>query len=128
MKTIAALVIALAASLIWNTVQSWRIVELRTDLAVEKNKTTKAQDDAKSCSDGVKQLRIIAEKQVKASEQAIAEAKRDGTDLLFNEIVAEINDEGLYGYGQLAMMLRAAYANPSIESIHSPPPDELTTC
>jgi 2-oxoglutarate ferredoxin oxidoreductase subunit alpha len=32
-------------------------------------------------------------------------------------IVAEINDEGLYGYGQLAMMLRAAYANPAIESI-----------
>ncbi len=32
-------------------------------------------------------------------------------------IVAEINDEGLYGYGQLAMMLRAAYANPSIVSV-----------
>jgi 2-oxoglutarate ferredoxin oxidoreductase subunit alpha len=32
-------------------------------------------------------------------------------------IVAEINDEGLYGYGQLAMMLRAAYANPAIVSV-----------
>ena len=32
-------------------------------------------------------------------------------------IVAEINDEGLYGFGQLAMMLRAAYANPSIVSV-----------
>ena len=28
-------------------------------------------------------------------------------------IVAEINDEGIYGFGQLAMMLRAAYANPA---------------
>ena len=32
-------------------------------------------------------------------------------------IVAEINDEGLYGYGQLAMLLRAAYANPAIVSV-----------
>ncbi len=32
-------------------------------------------------------------------------------------IVAELNDEGLYGYGQLAMMLRARYANPAISSI-----------
>ena len=32
-------------------------------------------------------------------------------------IVAEINDEGLYGYGQLATLLRARYANPSIVSV-----------
>ena len=32
-------------------------------------------------------------------------------------VVAELNDEGLYGYGQFAMMLRARYANPSIESV-----------
>ena len=32
-------------------------------------------------------------------------------------IVAEINDEGIYGFGQLAMMLRAAYANPAIVSV-----------
>ncbi len=32
-------------------------------------------------------------------------------------VVAELNDEGLYGYGQFAMMLRARYANPSIVSI-----------
>jgi 2-oxoglutarate ferredoxin oxidoreductase subunit alpha len=32
-------------------------------------------------------------------------------------IVAELNDEGLYGYSQLAMMLRARYANPAIESV-----------
>ena len=32
-------------------------------------------------------------------------------------VVAEINDEGLYGYGQLAMMLRARYANPAIVSV-----------
>ncbi len=32
-------------------------------------------------------------------------------------VVAELNDEGLYGYGQLAMMLRARYANPSIVSV-----------
>jgi 2-oxoglutarate ferredoxin oxidoreductase subunit alpha len=31
--------------------------------------------------------------------------------------VAEINDEGLYGYGQLATLLRARYANPNIVSI-----------
>jgi 2-oxoglutarate ferredoxin oxidoreductase subunit alpha len=32
-------------------------------------------------------------------------------------LVAEINDEGLYGYGQLATLLRARYANPAIASI-----------
>ena len=31
--------------------------------------------------------------------------------------VVEINDEGLYGYGQLATLLRARYANPAIRSI-----------
>jgi 2-oxoglutarate ferredoxin oxidoreductase subunit alpha len=32
-------------------------------------------------------------------------------------IVVEINDEGLYGFGQLATLLRARYANPAITSI-----------
>ncbi|MBL9207449.1 MAG: 2-oxoacid:acceptor oxidoreductase subunit alpha [Opitutaceae bacterium] len=32
-------------------------------------------------------------------------------------IVVEINDEGLYGYGQLATLLRARYANPAIRSL-----------
>ncbi|HUF61842.1 MAG TPA: 2-oxoacid:acceptor oxidoreductase subunit alpha [Verrucomicrobiales bacterium] len=32
-------------------------------------------------------------------------------------LVVEMNDEGLYGFGQLAMILRAAYANPRIRSI-----------
>jgi len=32
-------------------------------------------------------------------------------------VVIEINDQGLYGYGQLAMMMRARYANPSIVSV-----------
>jgi len=32
-------------------------------------------------------------------------------------IVAEINDAGLYGYGQLAMLLRAALAMPNIVSV-----------
>jgi 2-oxoglutarate ferredoxin oxidoreductase subunit alpha len=32
-------------------------------------------------------------------------------------IVVEINDQGLYGYGQLATLLRARYANPAISSI-----------
>lgn len=32
-------------------------------------------------------------------------------------VVAELNDEGLYGFGQLAMMLRARYANPNIVSV-----------
>ena len=31
--------------------------------------------------------------------------------------VAEINDEGIYGCGQLGMLLRAAYANPAIRGI-----------
>ncbi len=32
-------------------------------------------------------------------------------------IVVEMNDEGLYGFGQLATLLRARYANPGIRSI-----------
>ena len=32
-------------------------------------------------------------------------------------VVVEINDSGVYGYGQLAMLLRAAYAMPSISSV-----------
>jgi len=32
-------------------------------------------------------------------------------------LVVEINDEGLYGYGQLALLLRARYAMPHIRSI-----------
>jgi 2-oxoglutarate ferredoxin oxidoreductase subunit alpha len=32
-------------------------------------------------------------------------------------IVAEMNDEGLYGYGQLATILRARYADPKIRSL-----------
>jgi 2-oxoglutarate/2-oxoacid ferredoxin oxidoreductase subunit alpha len=32
-------------------------------------------------------------------------------------LVVEINDEGLYGYGQLATLLRARFANPAIGSI-----------
>jgi 2-oxoglutarate ferredoxin oxidoreductase subunit alpha len=32
-------------------------------------------------------------------------------------VVAEINDEGLYGYGQLATILRGCYANPAIKSV-----------
>lgn len=32
-------------------------------------------------------------------------------------VVAELNDEGLYGFGQFAMLLRARYANPAIVSV-----------
>ncbi len=32
-------------------------------------------------------------------------------------VVVEINDYGMYGFGQLAMLLRAAYANPAIRSV-----------
>jgi 2-oxoglutarate ferredoxin oxidoreductase subunit alpha len=32
-------------------------------------------------------------------------------------VVAELNDEGLYGYGQFTMMLRARYAMPNIVSV-----------
>ncbi len=32
-------------------------------------------------------------------------------------VVAELNDEGIYGYGQLAMLLRARYAMPNIVSV-----------
>ncbi|MEO6245914.1 MAG: 2-oxoacid:acceptor oxidoreductase subunit alpha [Opitutaceae bacterium] len=45
----------------------------------------------------------------------------EGLEAIFKNyrriMVIEINDEGLYGYGQLAMMLRARYANPAIVSI-----------
>ena len=44
-----------------------------------------------------------------------------GLDTIFNRyqhvIVAEINDYGVYGFGQLAMLLRAAYALPHIQSV-----------
>ncbi len=33
-------------------------------------------------------------------------------------LVAEMNDEGLYGFGQLAMLLRARYASPAIRGIN----------
>ncbi len=46
---------------------------------------------------------------------------QDGLDLIFanfkHVIVVEMNDEGLYGFGQLAMLLRARYANPAIRSV-----------
>jgi 2-oxoglutarate ferredoxin oxidoreductase subunit alpha len=32
-------------------------------------------------------------------------------------VVAELNDKGLYGFGQFAMLLRARYANPKIVSV-----------
>jgi 2-oxoglutarate ferredoxin oxidoreductase subunit alpha len=32
-------------------------------------------------------------------------------------ICVEMNDSGLYGYGQLATLLRAAYADPRIQSV-----------
>lgn len=32
-------------------------------------------------------------------------------------VVVEMNDYGVYGYGQLAMMMRAAYADPKIQSL-----------
>ncbi len=44
-----------------------------------------------------------------------------GIDALFSRyrlvLVVEMNDQGLYGYGQLATMLRARYAMPHIRSI-----------
>jgi len=44
-----------------------------------------------------------------------------GLDEIFrryrNVLVVEMNDEGLYGFGQMATMLRARYALPSIKSI-----------
>jgi len=37
----------------------------------------------------------------------------------FNHVfVVEINDEGLYGYGQLAALLRARFADPKIRGIN----------
>ncbi|MEM9080721.1 MAG: 2-oxoacid:acceptor oxidoreductase subunit alpha [Verrucomicrobiota bacterium] len=35
-----------------------------------------------------------------------------------NILIPEVNDEGLYGYGQLAMLLRAATCNPAIQSLN----------
>ena len=34
-----------------------------------------------------------------------------------NVVVVEMNDEGLYGYGQLATLLRAKTCNPAIRSL-----------
>ena len=37
----------------------------------------------------------------------------------FNHVfVVEINDEGLYGYGQLAGLLRARYCDPKIKGLN----------
>lgn len=33
-------------------------------------------------------------------------------------LVPEMNDEGMYGYGQLAMLLRATTCNPAIQSLN----------
>ncbi len=45
----------------------------------------------------------------------------NGLDTIFaryrHVLVVEMNDEGLYGFGQLAMLLRARLANPAIRSI-----------
>lgn len=45
----------------------------------------------------------------------------DGLAAIFNNyrhiFVVEMNDEGVYGFGQLAMLLRARLANPAIRSI-----------
>ena len=32
-------------------------------------------------------------------------------------VVVEMNDEGLYGYGQFATLLRARYCDPKIQSV-----------
>jgi len=44
----------------------------------------------------------------------------DGLDAIFERfrriVVVEMNDRGLYGYGQLAALLRARFCNPKIES------------
>ena len=34
-----------------------------------------------------------------------------------NLLVVELNDEGLYGYGQFAALLRARYCDPKIRAI-----------
>ena len=45
----------------------------------------------------------------------------NGFETLFNRfkeiICVELNDEGVYGYGQLATLLRARYCNPNIRSL-----------
>ena len=45
----------------------------------------------------------------------------NGLDTIFRRfkevIVAELNDEGIYGYGQLASILRARYCDPKIRSL-----------
>jgi 2-oxoglutarate ferredoxin oxidoreductase subunit alpha len=43
----------------------------------------------------------------------------DGIFARYRDVfVVEMNDEGLYGFGQLAMLLRARYANPAIRGIN----------
>src|SRR5581483_10725335 len=39
-------------------------------------------------------------------------------------LVVEMNDEGIYGYGQLAALLRARFCNPNIRGLNKP--DGLT--
>ena len=45
----------------------------------------------------------------------------NGLENLFNGfthvVVCEINDEGLYGHGQLASLLRSRYCDPRIQSV-----------
>lgn len=45
----------------------------------------------------------------------------NGMETIFDQyrtvVCVEMNDEGLYGFGQLAMLLRARYGNPNIQSI-----------
>ena len=45
----------------------------------------------------------------------------DGLENIFsgftNVVVVELNDEGLYGYGQLAAVLRARYCDPRIRAV-----------
>ena len=45
----------------------------------------------------------------------------NGMELIFKKfkhiVVVEMNDYGAYGYGQMAMMLRARYADPKIKSV-----------
>ena len=45
-------------------------------------------------------------------------ARIDGLFAKFKKVlVVELNDSGVYGYGQLAMLLRAKLADPKIQSL-----------
>jgi 2-oxoglutarate ferredoxin oxidoreductase subunit alpha len=70
-----------------------------------------AVDKARAAGDAISAIQIEYISPMPNGLEKIFEA--------FNHVfVVEINDEGLYGYGQLAQLLRARYCDPKIRGIN----------